>query len=274
MARAIRTGSSRGASVLAEDRSGLQIDLPFKAWLAWIGKHSGAVLLCLALILLASFRAQIVAAFDHDISSINVHGDFTHLDPADVEQVTKVWLGESFLMADLEEIKAKVEALPWVHHVTVQRLWPGQISIQIEEQIPVALWNQDAYLNPKGEVFQPPRLSLESRLKQLYGPEQADNSQRLEMMRAMTELSEMFRGFDVVIDQVELDARGAWQVLTGEGIRIVLGEAPFEEKIDRLQRVMSKANAVERSRMQKIDTRYPNGIAVKWKEITVAANLD
>src|SRR5687768_12845808 len=59
----------------------------------------------------------------------------------------------NFFAADLGEIRARVERLPWVRHVAVRRVWPGRLEISIEEHVALARWGDEALVNTHGERF-------------------------------------------------------------------------------------------------------------------------
>lgn len=56
--------------------------------------------------------------------------------------------GKNVFLADLDEIRARVEELEWVRHAIVQRVLPDQIIIRVAEREPVGL------ARIRGEVFQ------------------------------------------------------------------------------------------------------------------------
>lgn len=51
--------------------------------------------------------------------------------------------GDLILYVDLDEARARLEALPWVKSAEVRRIWPDQILIKIEERKPIARWQID-----------------------------------------------------------------------------------------------------------------------------------
>ena len=74
--------------------------------------------------------------------------------------------------------------------------------------------------------------------------------------------------------QLKQSLRGAWEVTLSNGVDVVLGQIDLTTNIrksldDKLERVgklfMAKSN-IALENIEKLDTRYPNGIAVQWKE--------
>ena len=59
---------------------------------------------------------------------------------------------------------------------------------------------------------------------------------------------------------------GAWRVETDEGIELVLGREQVGEKIKRLALVWESGLSQQVKQIKTIDLRYPNGLAVAWKD--------
>ena len=57
-------------------------------------------------------------------------------------------MGTNILRVDLEETRHAVEQIVWVKHATIQRVWPDEMVITVEERQPVAVARID------GDIFQ------------------------------------------------------------------------------------------------------------------------
>ena len=51
--------------------------------------------------------------------------------------------GDLMLYVDVDEARARIEALPWVKSAEVRRIWPDRIEVRITERKPVAVWQKD-----------------------------------------------------------------------------------------------------------------------------------
>jgi cell division protein FtsQ len=51
--------------------------------------------------------------------------------------------GDLMLYVDVDEARARIEALPWVKSAEVRRVWPDRIVVRIVERTPVAVWQKD-----------------------------------------------------------------------------------------------------------------------------------
>lgn len=71
------------------------------------------------------------------VETVTVKGT-SRLSPADVLAAARVPIGRSLLQLDPGRIRARVEALPAVRTVTVDRDWPHRLVITVTERTPVA----------------------------------------------------------------------------------------------------------------------------------------
>lgn len=236
---------------------------PIKAHLSWV------IALSLLLAMVAS-KEYLLALIDHEITEISVSGELKHVSSGDVSAQVSGWLNSSFLTADLQEIKAQVDSLPWVNNSMVSRVWPGKLTIHTVEERPVALWNGHAYLNAEASVFEPESLAWDAQLPELIAPASSSQESKADMLQRLAELHHLLGPHNLVLKSLTASERGVWELGLESGLQVALGSPPFEQKIERLAAVLTGATEETRGRMLAVDTRYPNGLAIKWKEPTSA----
>lgn len=262
-----RGRGARMVSSQSADRSAREtLSLYLNAIKPFAGLLTGMVLL-IALLL---FKGELIGMIDHEISSISVSGELNKVSAEQVSSKISPWLESSFLTADLNAIKEQVDSLPWVRESTVTRVWPGQIAVGTTEQKPVAIWNGQHYLNAFGEVFTPASLDWEQFLPALHGPNDSAVAVRMEVLSRLAEVERLLKPYGLSALAMELKSRGVWEIKLDNHIRVALGTAPFDEKVERLVTVLNGASEETIGRMEAIDTRYPNGLAIKWKQGTSA----
>jgi cell division protein FtsQ len=158
-----------------------------------------------------------------------------------------------FFSMDLQQLHADLEALPWVRHAQVRRLWPGRMAIELHEHRAAAAWNDRATLNTHGEVFP---VQPWTGLPRIYAP---DGMER-EVARRYGEFAELVAPMDVRIEQLVVSARLSWRIRLGGGISIELGRDKLDERLARFARFYPQAVAAV-GPIQRVDMRYPNGFA-------------
>ena len=79
---------------------------------------------------------------------------------------------DSMLLADLDEMRERLVALPWVKDAEIQRRWPDRLQIRITERKPAALWQWKGrirLIDAEGQVLPTPDLAQFGTLPLLVG---------------------------------------------------------------------------------------------------------
>ncbi|MCI8208988.1 cell division protein FtsQ [Pseudomonas sp. S25] len=206
---------------------------------------------------------------DRPITKINVQGDLSYISQQAVQQRIAPYVAASFFTIDLAAMRSELEKMPWIAHAEVRRVWPDQVVIRLEEQLPVARWGDEALLNNQGEAFTPRELANYEHLPQLFGPQRAQQ----QVMQQYQVLSQMLRPMGFSIARLELRERGSWFLTTGAGsagpgIELLLGRDRLVEKMRRFIAIYDKTLKEQITNIARIDLRYSNGLAVGWREQT------
>lgn len=204
---------------------------------------------------------------DRPITKINVQGDLSYISQQAVQQRIAPYVASSFFKIDLAAMRTELEQMPWIAHAEVRRVWPDQVVIRLEEQLPVARWGDEALLNNQGQAFTPRELSNYQHLPQLFGPQRAQQ----QVMQQYQVLSQMLRPMGFSIVRLELRERGSWFLTTGAGsagpgIELLLGRDHLVEKMRRFIAIYDKTLKEQITNIARVDLRYANGLAVGWRE--------
>jgi cell division protein FtsQ len=240
-----------------------------------IFKRSVLVLILLImLVVLINEKEKIIQLIDHPIERMSVVGKFSYLDTESLKEHISRFVGEGFLSADLESMKQFIELLPWVYQVRVSRVWPGEINVVIEEQVAVSYWNKKGFINAQGQLFIPQKVDMTLSIPKLSYQGLLEDQERLDIFKLFQYIQQELKISNLEAIQLKQSLRGAWEVSLSNGVDVVLGQIDLTNNIrksldDKLERVgklfMVKTN-IALENIEKLDTRYPNGIAVQWKE--------
>ena len=197
---------------------------------------------------------------DRPIASIQLEGEFRRVAVGQVEAVVKEFQGAGFASVDLYAVRTAVEAIPWIDHVRVARRWPNGLQIALTEHQPAARWGEHGLLNVRGELFLREAQQVPLELPQLLGPEGTQQ----QVTRLYFELAPQLLKAGLRVSQVELDARGAWQLTLANGVQVRLGRQDVRARVDRLVRSAGPLVAAQTGTIRYIDLRYSNGFSVGW----------
>tara|TARA_R110002072_G_scaffold2252_2_gene18591 strand:- start:55218 stop:55958 length:741 start_codon:yes stop_codon:yes gene_type:complete len=168
---------------------------------------------------------------------------------------------EQLLGTPIVDLQRTLESESWIQSATVERSWPDAIVVTVTPERPIALWNDDAYLNDAGKVFMSPFVN-QARLPQLYGP---DGKEALVMAQYQQLNNTLFK-VGQRIEMLTLGPRDNWRFSSDAGIDVLLGKTALMERVQRLLKVtefIEKNGKLDQ--IEQIDTRYGNGVAVAWK---------
>lgn len=195
------------------------------------------------------------------IEAIAVKGDLHYTSNAEIQAALQSLMARSFFNADVQDVQAALEALPWVHRASVRREWPAKFKVTIQEQHVAARWNDVAWVNTDGEVFDALAKPEMATLPVLHGPDEM----AAEVLTNYSQLNELLRlnGFELV--SLALSPRHAWQAELANGIKLELGR---EDKMTRIQRFINAYPVLSQSKraVAKVDLRYDTGFAVDWDD--------
>lgn len=199
---------------------------------------------------------------DRPISKVSVDGELSYISQQAVQQRIAPYIQASFLQINLSGMRQELEQMPWIAHAEVRRVWPDQIMIRLEEQLPVARWGDEALLNNAGHAFAPRESANYQHLPRLAGPQRAQR----QVMQQYQVLSQMLRPLGFSIIALEMRERGSWYLRTAQGIDLLLGRDHIVDKMRRFAAIYEKALKAQQPNIARIDLRYPTGLAVAWRE--------
>lgn len=178
----------------------------------------------------------------------------------------------NFFTANLDAVRIVFESVPWVRKVTVRREWPNKLVVSVEEHEPLGTWGENGRLiSVKGDVFTANLAEAEENgdLPEFNGPEGSEK----EVIARFEEFKQWFAPIKLVPESVRLSDRYAWTVKLNNGIDVELGReqdtALVRERVDRFVGIYPQLAALLQDRIENIDMRYPNGLALKANGMAV-----
>lgn len=191
-----------------------------------------------------------------------VEGPLTRASAPHLEAVIRDELAGTFFTMNLERARASLARVPWVRAVALRRQWPQRLLVIVEEQVPLARWNDTALVNVQGEVF---AASYNGELPAFAGPDGRSS----EVTARFREWSAALQPIALAVQRIALSPRGGWmlQARSGDGpLEIELGR---EEPAARLQRFVATHGRTLRvlaragRPIDHVDLRHRNGFAAR-----------
>ncbi len=197
-----------------------------------------------------------------------------HINPLTVRSAALARIKGNFFTANLDTVRQTFESVPWVRKATVRREWPNQLTVALEEHSPLGTWGEDGrLLSIKGDVFTANLAEAEedADLLAFNGPLGSEK----EVVARLNDLNTWFAPMNVTAETLHLSGRYAWTVKLSNGVTVELGRekssTTLKERVERLVGIYPQLLARLQDRIESIDMRYPNGMALQAQGLKVGS---
>ncbi len=216
-----------------------------------------AALLFLAAIYLAT-HLEIANYFP--ITKVNVVG-LSHIDKEEVRQTLLPLVQRGFFAINIDTIRDRLQQMPWTDEIAVRRLWPDSIDIMVSEKIVAARWNHVSLLSTEGQLFIPKDASGIQGIPEFVGPD----GQQITMLKYFVNINRILSPLHAKISYLELTPYFTWMLKLDNGMALKIGHNDILTRLNHFVKVYPKIVGERAEEVEYIDLRYPNGMAVKWK---------
>ena len=196
---------------------------------------------------------------DVHIRQVQLQGDLRYLDAESLTRDLSIRFNGNYLETTLGQVISEVESHPWIAAASARRVWPDTLLIEITEQRPVAIYNDTQYLGLSGDLFEPPK-PVNEPLPRLYGA----LSETMQVYSHYGVFSDRLSDFSKVISVSRGHDMG-WQITLENGINVQLGRDDILGRLSRARDVLDRLDGEKLAKLQEIDARYDNGIALAWR---------
>ncbi len=203
--------------------------------------------------------------------------DLRHVNELTIRGTAIPKLRGNFFTTDLDAVRQAFEAVPWVRRASVRREWPNRLIVALEEHQVLATWGEDEgrLLSVNGELFTAnlaeaeEDLGKDSNLPQLTGPAGSEK----EVLARYTELRKWLEPLNLLPEELALSNRYAWRVKLNNGTTVELGREQnghtLKDRVQRLIAVYPKLLQIANGKIESVDMRYANGLAVKSSNLNI-----
>ena len=196
---------------------------------------------------------------NQSITKIQYVTEMKRVSADDLKGISSKIYDEGFFQINLSDIKEEIEQVNWIKSVSLERRWPDQINILIEEEDIIGLWNKDSIINSKGNLFLLDQQSLPTGLIEFYGP----NGQQAIVFEKYLLFAEELNARGILIEKVTLDFKGSWIVTIRPNIALRFGKENISERFDRFLMIWDESLLDNLAVIEYIDLRYTEGFSVK-----------
>ncbi|MCH9670308.1 MAG: FtsQ-type POTRA domain-containing protein [Gammaproteobacteria bacterium] len=194
------------------------------------------------------------------VGAVRVGGEMRNVTESELANAIAAHIQGGFFDIDVEAVREATEAMAWVSHASVRRVWPDSLQLGIIEHQAAAVWRDGGLLNTQGLVFLAPVDSAPNDLPVLGGPSGTASL-------VLSRYRELVTALGPVLgrpNKLTLSEQDIWRAQFPGPIDLVFASGQwtelraFSEIYDSLLKPFS-------ADLTRIDLRYPNGFAVRWK---------
>ncbi len=203
------------------------------------------------------------------IERITISG-IMELEPSEVLHAAGITPKSSLAFLDVNEARQRLETQPLVSEVTIRKLYPGELTIQLQEREAFALWQLDgeiSIISSDGTVIDKMLDGRFAHLPLVVGP--GANKRAREYVALLKEsgsLRDSIRGATLVSER-------RWTLKLKNGLDVRLPEQNADEAVRRLERFARDQKLLDKDLIS-IDMRQADRVTVRLTEEAAAARAD
>jgi len=246
----------------------------------WVNRLTGAIALVVLGFALMAGHAWLMGSALFPIRQIELQGDMVRNNLPTLRANATPMLAGNFFSIDLQQSRAAFQAVPWVRHAVVRRVWPDTLVVDLEEHRPAALWEgpldedstapMDRLVNMHGEVFQANLGDVEDEaLPRLAGPE----GSAAQMLSMFEQINAVLAPLALKVSRLGLTHRGSWRAEMDSGAVMELGRGNDAEVLARSERFARTFDGVQARWPQALeyaDLRHSDGYALRLRGVTTS----
>ncbi|WP_052501370.1 cell division protein FtsQ/DivIB [Thiomicrospira microaerophila] len=193
-----------------------------------------------------------------EVLSYSIENPLQHVSLDEVDDALYPFLVQGFWKVDLLRLQTALEQVAWIHRVEVQRSWPSNLKIKIQEYQPIARWGESSLVTADAVVFTPIDLAGFEQLIQLDG----DLLQVEGILQLLDQLPEQLEplGWSLVDLRQHID--GVLSVELDNGLVLRVDQANWSTKVRRFVRAYPLLAEKLVESAQGYDLRNTNGFAI------------
>ena len=198
------------------------------------------------------------------IKNISIESIIININKDDVFEKSKNYLdSKSFFNFKINILKKEIEKVSWVKSADIRRVYPGEIKIYIEEHIPIAIWNNESYMNNIGDIFF--IHDIKKNLPMINSNESRNKIMHVYFSLLLKYISDY--NFDIEIKKIEENEIRSISAYLSSGIIVKFGSKDIKSKIHTFFKAYKTLNSSDLKKIGYIDMRYSNGFSIGWKGV-------
>lgn len=194
------------------------------------------------------------------VERFHIRSDLSPAEQAELQKVLQRHPVGGILSTDLKSLRTRLEDMDWAREISVRRLWPATVAIEVLREQPLAKWGAQHYITASGALVALPdeHANLPQFEVALAQPEQA--------MRLYILFRHLSAEHELEVRSMHQNAQGEWQIEFDRGFAVGLGTVDLAERLGRFLTVYAEVLRPAEQGIDYVDVRYSNGVAVRFTD--------
>ena len=199
---------------------------------------------------------------DYPIQHVSVVTKGQHINPVVLKQVISGNIHGSFFSLDTDGLRRSLSDNPWVEYVSIRRVWPNSLFVEITERQPLVRWDDNGVLSENGDVFYPAAETIPNDLPDFSAP----LAQKNKILDFYGMAAPSLRSIGLSIQKLEVSDRLSWVVSLNNGIQVIICRDDVQNRFNRFITLYPKLIGNRAQDVVSVNLCYPNGLAIRWKD--------
>ncbi|MFT7286362.1 MAG: cell division protein FtsQ [Halieaceae bacterium] len=248
--------------------------------------------LALALVAVLAYRA-FLGLYAMPVERIVVSGKLEHLRQEAVRSLLAERMDRGLLFLNLRTLRRELETLPWVYRAQLRRRFPDTLEVRVLEQVPIARWGDEGFLNHEARVIfvadqqqgrelpsirgqagsEAPlgrRYQQGRNLPSIRGPE----GHEALLMNRYQQLLDRLQAVRLTPSALREDEFGQLQVEMSSGLLLHLGAKDFSGRLEQFLLLWRGDLQDRAATVRRVDMRYASGAAVAYSQPQLAGEAE
>ncbi len=197
------------------------------------------------------------------IRVVKLQAEHQHVDRRQLQQQIIPFVRQGFFGLNEAHLRRSLSSqLPWIAKVESQRVWPNQVIIKITERKPAVRWGDTKFIDVSGQLFTAPPDRYTQNLPLLNGPE----SEQKQVWGFYQTMARLLAPLRLTVVKLAMDERQALSAVLSNGTQMFFGTKESLPRLQRFVKVYPQIFTRAEAQAERIDLRYENGLAVKWRD--------
>jgi len=198
---------------------------------------------------------------DRPIEIVHVGSDLTQVERKAVVSAVRSAIDGGILSTDIVDVAAALHNLSWPRSAQVRRVWPDKLEVDVTKVTLIARWQTDRYLTSTGSIVKVP---VPVNNLPLLDCAIATPVEAMEMYGMLRDIA---AAQSLVLTELGQNRIGEWQIRFTSLLTVNLGAEKVVERMHRFAHTYRSAAALGTGTLAYVDTRYPNGVAIRFNEL-------